>query len=94
MARASCKVKLKQFKWNRSGYGDVLRGEVADLCEKKARALCNAANAGVHGSGGYSYMTFPGKLGRGGTVITSSSAGRYDNAKRNTLRKLIGGVRV
>ena len=96
MASCSCKVSLKQFKWDRGGYQAVKNSAaVQSILEEHADETCAAA-VGMLSPDGYigeSYgmrqITLPKAGDKGWVVFTESEHARRSNAKNNDLLKAL-----
>ncbi len=96
MASCSCKVSLKQFKWDRGGYQAVKNSAaVQSILEEHADATLDAALGMLSWDGfiesGYAMeqVTLPKAGDKGWTVYTANEHARRSNAKNNDLLKAL-----
>ena len=84
-------VKLGNFKWNKGGYTQLKNSApMQGMLNRKAQAMVGQANASVSDNG-YVVDTVTGHLA-GDTlhiVHAASAEAMYDNAKYNTLLKML-----
>ena len=95
MAKAKCEVKIKDFKWNRGGYAEVMNGGgVQGVLDQKADAAVASANASLpqkYGEDGYGAKTIGGKLTKGRLIYAASKHARASERRHNRLQSIFGG---
>lgn len=86
-SKVSCTVKFKKFKWDRSGYREVLnRSATQKLVSDPASKVLSSVGAE------YEMKQWQGKLAKGYLVRTATAEGRRSEAKTNALSKAIRSV--
>lgn len=90
----SCKfdIKLRNFKWKREGYREVMNGGACQsLLFEKAWSIANNLNA-QYGEDGYEAHRKKGKLANG-CVISTRPEAMDDELKSNRLLGALGSSR-
>lgn len=94
MAKATCQVVFRQFRWNRRGYADVMNSPaVQALVQQHAAQTYVVANAMFSprpGEGqGYVLKAIHGRLANGFIVGTYGPHAAHHNARFNTLLRAL-----
>lgn len=95
-ASVSCSVKFGAFRWNRSGYAEVMASQaVQDMARRPAEriaAQCNSTFTPKGGEGdGYRAYQCKGRLARGWRVSTQTPHAHNSERRHNRLLKAMGG---
>lgn len=92
MAKATCSITLKGFKWDRWGYADLMdEPGVQSIVERKAEAVRSVADADLKAPG-HRVKRFDGRLAKGYVVDARSFEAKYAQAKRKTLSKAFNSL--
>ena len=91
-----------RFKWNRSGYAELLNSAAVQAeIEARAQSIADAANAKIEAiepankslPDPVQVLDFTGKLAKGKTVMTATERGRYFQVTDKVLTKSLDAGR-
>lgn len=97
MSKAKCQVTFKSFKWNPTGYREVLNsGEVQGLMDDYAARVMSDANADFttrpDEGQGYTRKQIDGRIAKGYLVKADTPHAIASDHKHNRLKRIIDGM--